>query len=204
MADVLVDGVSVGAVTTYDFTNVTANHTIAASFAIDTFTHHCQRRCQRLHHAVGGADRELRRPTRASRITPATGYHVADVLVDGVSVGAVTSYNFTNVTANHTIAATFAIDTFSITASAGANGSIAPSGALTVNYGADQSFTITPATGYHVADVLVDGVSVGAVTTYDFTNINGQPHHRGQLRHRHLHASLPAPGPTAPSRRRGR
>ena len=48
---------------------------------------------------------------QAFTITPDACYHVADVLVDGVSVGAVTSYTFTNVTANHTIAASFAIDT---------------------------------------------------------------------------------------------
>ena len=60
-------------------------------------------------------------------------------------MGAVTSYTFTNVTADHTIAASFAIDTYTITASAGANGSISPSGAMTVNYGANQTFTITPA-----------------------------------------------------------
>ena len=40
MADVLVDGISVGAVTSYTFTNVQANHTIAASFAIDTLHDH--------------------------------------------------------------------------------------------------------------------------------------------------------------------
>ena len=51
------------------------------------------------------------------------GYHVADVLVDGTSVGPVNSYTFTNVTANHTIAAIFAINTFTIAASAGPNGS---------------------------------------------------------------------------------
>jgi len=44
-------------------------------------------------------------------ITADPGYHIEDVLVDGASVGAVTSYTFTNVTANHTIAASFAIDT---------------------------------------------------------------------------------------------
>ena len=43
---------------------------------------------------------------------------MADVLVDGVSVGAVTSYTFTDVTADHTIAASFAINTYTITASA--------------------------------------------------------------------------------------
>ena len=41
-------------------------------------------------------------------IAPSTGYHVSNVLVDGSSVGVVGSYTFTNVTANHTIAASFA------------------------------------------------------------------------------------------------
>jgi len=77
-------------------------------------------------------------------ITPNACYSVSNVLVDGVSVGAVTSYTFTNVQANHTISATFAINTFTITASAGANGSISPSGAVSVNCGANQAFTITP------------------------------------------------------------
>src|SRR5215831_16987325 len=49
--------------------------------------------------------------------------------------------------------------TYGITASAGANGSISPNGVTTVNSGASQSYTITPDPGYHVADVLVDGVS---------------------------------------------
>ncbi len=107
-------------------------------------------------------------------ITPDTGYHVADVLVDGASVGAVASYNFTNVTANHTISASFAADTvttFTITASAGANGSISPTGAVAVNHGADQAFAIAANTGYHVADVLVDGASVGAVASYNLATL---------------------------------
>src|SRR2546428_9369124 len=104
-------------------------------------------------------------------ITPDTGYHVADVLVDGSSVGAVTTYTFTNVTANHTIAASFTINTYAIATPDGANGSISPSANVLVTYGANQTFTITPDTGYHVADVLVDGSSVGAVTSYTFTNV---------------------------------
>ncbi len=55
-----------------------------------------------------------------------------------------------------------------ITASAGTGGSIGPSGAVTVADGADKTFTITAAGGYHVADVLVDGSSVGAQTSYTF------------------------------------
>jgi hypothetical protein len=65
---------------------------------------------------------------RAFTITPDVGYHIVDVLVDGSSVGAVPTYTFTNVTANHTISATFAINIYTITASAGAHGAIVPSG----------------------------------------------------------------------------
>ena len=108
---------------------------------------------------------------QAFAITPGTGYHVADVLVDGLSVGAVTSHTFTNVTANHTIAASFAVDMLTIAASAGAGGTIDPSGAVTVAYGGSRSFAIAPGTGYHVADVLVDGISAGAVTSYTFMNV---------------------------------
>jgi len=61
--------------------------------------------------------------------------------------------------------------TYTITASAGPNGSISPSGSVTVNQGSNKSFTITPDTGYSINDVLVDGSSVGAVSSYTFTNI---------------------------------
>jgi hypothetical protein len=108
---------------------------------------------------------------QAYTIKPDTGYHIADVLVDGSSVGAVTSYTFQNVAADHTISATFAINQYAITASAGAHGTIAPPGTTTVDYGNSQTYTITPATGYSVDDVLVDGTSVGAVTSYTFTNV---------------------------------
>ena len=104
-------------------------------------------------------------------ITPNSCYHVADVLVDGSSAGAVTNYTFNNVQANHTIAASFAIDSLTITASAGAGGTITPSGAVKVACGSSKSFTIAAGTGHHVSDVLVDGGSVGAVTTYNFTNV---------------------------------
>ena len=104
-------------------------------------------------------------------VTPNTGYQVASVLVDEVSVGAVSSYTFNNVQADHMISATFSVIQYIITTSAGPDGSISPSGSVSVNYGASQTFTITPNTGYQVASVLVDGVSVGAVSSYTFSNV---------------------------------
>jgi hypothetical protein len=170
VSNVLVDGTSVGVVSTYTFTNVIANHTIAASFAINTFTIT----------ASAGANGTISPSsvvsissgaTTTCTITPNAGYHVSDVLVDGASVGAVSTYTFTNVTSNHTITASFAINTYTITASAGANGTISPSDIVSVNSGATVTFTITPTAMYHVLDVLVDGVSKGAITSYPFSNV---------------------------------
>ena len=67
--------------------------------------------------------------------------------------------------------ATFVLKTNTITATAGTGGSISPSGAVKVKYGADQTFTIKPKTGYQIADVKVDDVSQGAISTYTFRNV---------------------------------
>src|SRR6266516_2854593 len=86
------------------------------------------------------------------------------------TVRAVDASNASNsATGNGTLVVVPATNT--ITASAGANGSISPSGAVIVNYAASQTFTISPSTGYHVAGVLVDGSSVGVVTSYTFANV---------------------------------
>lgn len=158
---------------TYTTGAVTADCTVSATFAIKTYTIT----------ASAGAGGSISPSGTVSvnqgadilfTITPNAGYHVADVLVDSVSQGAVTSYTFTNVINSHTISASFAVDiytTYTITASAGAGGSISPSGSVSVNSGADQAFTITPDTGYQVSDVQVDGSSVGAVTSYTFTSV---------------------------------
>jgi hypothetical protein len=61
--------------------------------------------------------------------------------------------------------------TYVITASAGTNGTISPSGTVTVTKGNSQTFTITPNSGYVISSVTVDGVNQGAVSTYTFTNV---------------------------------
>ena len=59
-----------------------------------------------------------------------------------------------------------------ISASAGENGEISPSGEVNVWAGQDASFSITASEGYIISDVLVDGVPVGAVSNYTFSNIS--------------------------------
>ena len=60
---------------------------------------------------------------------------------------------------------------YTIKATAGVNGSISPSGNVSVREGKDQTFTITPDKGYAVSRVLIDGKSVGAVKSYTFENV---------------------------------
>ena len=60
---------------------------------------------------------------------------------------------------------------YTIKATAGAGGSISPSGNVSVREGRDQTFTITPDQGYAVSDVKIDGESVGVVTSYSFENV---------------------------------
>ena len=105
-------------------------------------------------------------------IAPTGGYAISNVLVDGVSQGTVSSFTFSNVTANHAISATFRQITYTINASASAGGTISPSGSVTVAQGSNQIFTITPDSGYTIADVLVNGSSVGAISSYTFTNVS--------------------------------
>ena len=110
--------------------------------------------------------------SQAFTITADPCFSIADVLVDGGSVGAVTTYTFTNVTANHTIAASFSANgPYTILASAGTGGSIDPGGAVSVSCGANPGFTVTPGGGFNIQDVLVDGVSAGAVGSYTFTDV---------------------------------
>ncbi|MGC9341923.1 MAG: InlB B-repeat-containing protein [Bacteroidales bacterium] len=172
IADVLVNGSSVGPVSSYTFNNVAGDSTISASFVLKNY----------IISATAGANGSIDPSGNVSvehganqtfNIIPATNYQVDRVFVDGVNEGSITSYTFTNVTEDHTISATFTAITHTITATAGANGSIDPSGAVTVNQGSDPTFNIIPNTGYDIADVLVNGTSVGPVSSYTFSNVSG-------------------------------
>jgi len=177
VADVVVDGVAQGPVTSYAFTNVRSPHAISASFVSSpdpsTITASA---------GVGGTIDPAgavvvpcgSNQTFTIKHDPC--YQIANVLVDGVPQGPVTSFKFSNVGASHTIAASFfSSPQYTITANAGVGGSISPVGAVQVDCGANQNFTMTPGTGFHVTSVAVDGHPQGAVSSYTFTNVN-DPH----------------------------
>lgn len=167
VADVTVNGVSKGAVTSLTLPLLTANATVAASFAVNAYTV-----------TRTGANGVIAGPATANHgdaptytITPNTGYHLVDVTVDGVSKGAVTSVTLAPLTADATITATFAVNTFIVTRNAGLGGVI--TGPATANYGDAPTYTVTPDTGYHVTDVMVNGVSRGALASVTLPAVTG-------------------------------
>jgi hypothetical protein len=163
ISSVTVDGANQGAITSYTFTNVQANHTISAAFQqqVTQFTITASA-------GTGGSISPTgnvlvnQGSSQTFTITPSSGYIVYSVAVDGVDQGALTSYTFSNVQANHTIAADFITNGGCLTATVGGSWQDAPmpssqSGTFTA------TFDSTPSVSPNNATV---GLSNGAQTAY--------------------------------------
>ena len=73
---------------------------------------------------------------------------------------------------NKNVTANFTIKTFTISASTSTGGNISPAGVTNITYGNSQLYTFTPASGYRVASVVVDGTPVTPVpANYTFSNV---------------------------------
>ena len=89
---------------------------------------------------------------------------------NGTIVSTNSNYTFT-VTNNRNLIAHFKQNTHTITTTVGANGSISPSGTITVFHGSNQTFTISPDQGYEIKEIYIDGTAVGATSSYTFINV---------------------------------
>ena len=176
IANVLVDNASVGAIASYTFSNITAAHTINASFAPITYPLTVSKAgTGSVNSSPAGINcgSDCSESYAPNAVVTLTATPDSSATFTGWS-GACSGTGTCSVTmdAAKSVTATFALKTYAITASAGTGGSISPNGTVPVNYGSSQSFTITPDVNYTIGDVLVDGVSAGAVTSYSFANVN--------------------------------
>lgn len=160
--DVKVNNVSVGAVDTYTFSNVTRDTTIVAEFEqISANYYVITVECGEGGSITPGYDLSIvEGGSKTFTIIPDTGYMISAVLVDGRSIGAVNTYTFNNVVANHTISVTFEKQKFVINATYGANGLILPSGVANVRYGDSKKYEFVPNLGYHVNSIKIDDVDL--------------------------------------------
>ncbi len=155
---------------TVTVSNVTSNRTVSVSFSPITYT---------ISASAGsggsispsGSVLVSHGNSQSFTITADTGYDLSALVIDGAAVTPASSYTFSNVTSDHMIMAVFEKETRTISASAQSGGSISPSGNITIEYGSDAAFTITPATYYYISDVVVDGVSQGTVSSYAFEDV---------------------------------
>lgn len=154
---------------TIPYTAINANHSVSVTFAQFMYT---ITGTVGANGTVNGAtviDEEFVYGSNyAMTITPAANYQVADVVVDGTSVGAVTFYEFINITANHTVDVTFEAIMYTLTATSNTEGCTITPATTTVQAGSNVSYTVTAAAGYHLLNVIANGEEV-TVTNNAFT-----------------------------------
>lgn len=180
IATLTIDGSSTATSTTYTFGNIQQNHTIAATFVAippppGTFAITATAGANGTV-TPAGITNVTQGGSQMYTITPNSGYNIATLTIDSVSIATSTTYTFTDVQTTHTINATFVAisappGSFTITATTGTHGTISPLGSTIVAQGNSQAYTITPDTGYNIATLTVDSVSVATSTTYTFTNV---------------------------------
>ena len=170
VGNVLVDGVSLGPVLSYTFTSVRANHVLSVVFdEAGRFT--VVGNPTPLGSIAPGQTFANAGDCQSVYITPDRGFHVTDVQINGISVGAVTEYRIASVKENVIVTATFAADDFKVTTTVIGNGEISPSLIQGISSGADLTIHFLPADGCVVQDVQLDGRSIGAVSSYTFRNV---------------------------------
>jgi len=166
----------------YTFSNVTANHTIEVTFTQKSYFITASA-------GNGGSISPSGTATvncgsnKTYAFTPNSGCEIDQVKIDNVenmTAKANGYYTFSNVTSNQAISVTFKqvnnpTTYYIISASAGENGNITPSGNISVNQGGSQTFVFVPNNGYEIHLVLVDG-SLDATAKvngyYTFSNVS--------------------------------
>jgi hypothetical protein len=196
IADVTVNGtINEGAVSSLSLT-ITGDTTVDVSFTINTYTITVTQTSNGQITPATGSVNYGATPTYT--VTPTTGYHIATITVNEQSVqitnSAGQSYQFSAVSADGSITATYAINTYTITVTQTDNGQISP-GTINVNYGGSQSFTITPDTGYSITSLTIDSSTVAIASEYTFSNV--QASHTITATFAPTSTPTPTPSPTA-------
>ena len=160
----------------YTVSGVTADRSIVATFAVETraVTATVIGGNGSITPASGSVDYGA---TAVLSITPAANHHLASLTDNGADVlGSVVngSYTITGTTVVHTVVATFAVDTRTVTARvSGSNGAINPAEG-SIGYGGSATLAVTPAAGYHLASLTDNGSDVTAVAmsgSYSITDV---------------------------------
>ena len=147
---------------TYSFDSITSDHAVVAIFIPMNIIRHEITATAGEHGSISpsGRVRVVDGENQTFQIIPDEHYYISSLIVDGDTIDVADSYQFQNVTSDHTISASFEAYKHTVTAIAGEHGSISPSGEQVVDEGSDITFAFAPNVGYVVSEVLVDDISV--------------------------------------------
>lgn len=109
--------------------------------------------------------------TKVYTFTPDTGYRVKDVKVNGVSVGAVEAYTFTDVSSDQTLSVEFEKIILNVILHCHGSGTISPEGTLPLAYGESLTVTITPDEGSYVDSIVINGSPVAPTQILTIENV---------------------------------
>ena len=165
-----VNGIKVDSITSYTFDSVRINKTISAKFKVQTFTITSSAGTGGMITPVGSSIVKYDSSIKYT-ITPDAGFVIDTIFVDSIPVDSISSYTFDSVRINKTIFAKFKVKTFAITATAGAGGSISPSGTSIVKYDSSLKYTITPNAGFVLDTLFVNGLKVDSISSYTFDSV---------------------------------
>jgi|GEM_PF-2422965 len=159
---------------TVPYTAINADHSVSVTFAQFMYTITATAGEHGTVNDATSVNAEVAYGTNYTlNFTPADNYQVADVIVDGQSVGAVDSYQFINITANHTVEVSFEAVMYTLTATSNTEGCTITPATTTVQAGSNVSYTVSAASGYHLLNVTANGEEV-TVTNNAFTINNVQ------------------------------
>lgn len=99
-------------------------------------------------------------------ITANSGYKIKDLVVGGVSKGALASFSYSNVSKKDTLVAQFAPAWDTVTVSASTGGAVSPTGKVVVRRNANQTLVNTPASGYSLTGIKIDGAAKSMSSSY--------------------------------------
>ena len=167
--DVIVNGVSMGAIPYYTFDKVKSNQTLRVEFEKIIYSVNVI--------AGEGGTVDLEGLQSASHgegltinITPDDNYIIDFIKVDGVSMEISECFTVGNITKDTVVEIAFKKDVFTVTTECSDGGSITPS--HTVALGENARLEFKPKLGYKVKDVIINGVSIGAVEEYTLISVN--------------------------------
>lgn len=162
------NGTQVSTNSTYSIT-VTESATYVAHFNIQSYSITVAAYPNNAGSVTGGGTYNYGQ-TCTVHATANSGFTFTNWTENGSQVSTNDNYSFT-VTNSRNLVANFTQSTYTIQASAGAYGTITPSGPVTVAHGANQMFSMIPDADYEIQEVYIDGNPVGALTSYTFTNV---------------------------------